>query len=155
MYTARLPCLFLLPLGTSLSISDGHSSLWRLFFGVFGRKSRARRGRGGSSPRVLWSERWFASEGVSVLGRRCCVAAAQGDQQRWSIVPGDPFTGLQGRLRASCVWVKVHLKQIWLWGQKKEDFITRLFSKKVIKAKLLWVEHSLDLEAEAESQQLQ
>lgn len=120
--TARSPCLFLLPLSMSVGVSDGHPRLWRLFFCLFGRKSSASKGRGGSSPGVLWGELWFASEGVSVLGRRCRVAAAQGDQQRRCIVPGNPLVGLQRRLRASCVWVEVDLKQIWLWGQKTDFY---------------------------------
>lgn len=119
MCTAWSPCLFLLPLSISVGVSDRHAWLRRLFFCLFGRKGRTSRGRGGSSPWVLWGELRFASEDVSVLGRRCCVAATQGDQQRCCIVPGNPFIGLQRRLRASCVWVKVYLKQIWLWGQKR------------------------------------
>lgn len=109
---ARLPRLFLLPLSASVAVSDRHPWLRRLLFRLFAGRSGASRGRGGSGPRVLRGELRFAPEGLSVLGRRCRVAAAQGDQQRRRIVPGDPFIGLQRRLRASCVWVKVSLKQI-------------------------------------------
>lgn len=108
--------LSLRPLTVSIHVFCGYSWLWHLFLHLLG--SRGRCGSrytsccrwGSPSPRVLWDELGFASEGISVLGRRCCVPTAQRDQQGWCILPSNPLISQERRLQASCVWVKVSLK---------------------------------------------
>ena len=111
----------LCPLWVSIRVFYGHAWLWCIFLRLFGSRGRCgtRCRWGGSSPRVLRGERWFASEGVSVLGGRCCVATAQRDQQGGSILSRNPLISQESRLQASCVGVKVSLKKIWLWKQKR------------------------------------
>lgn len=114
------------PLSISICLLWGYSWLWRLFLGLLG--SRGRCTCGSCSSGVLRDELGFASEGVSVLGWRGCVPTAQRDQQGWCILSSNPFISQESRLQASCVRVKISLKQIWLWRQDGDRKVYLLYS---------------------------
>lgn len=124
--------LLLRPLCVSICVFCGYSWLRHLFLCLFGSWGRCGscytscRRWGSPSPRVLWDELGFASEGISVLGWRGCVPTAQRDQQGRCILPSNPLISQERRLQASCVRVQVALKQIWLRRQKKCFYYTAM-----------------------------
>ncbi|TNN67858.1 hypothetical protein EYF80_021827 [Liparis tanakae] len=121
--------LSLWPLAISLRLPRGDSGLGRVVLRLSGGGAGRGRGRvaGRAGPGVLRGQLGFAPEGVSVLGRRSRVAAAQRDQQGRSVLPGDPLVGQESRLGAGRVRVEVSLEQIRLGEgrrrQKRVAFI--------------------------------